>query len=107
MTRQAFVVELNAEKDFQRLLPGQPDTCGMKAGRVYLEPGKDCGQHSTGEREEMLIFLSGSGRALIEPGQEFEVGVGKVAYIPPATLHNIENTGTVPLIYIYCVAPTA
>jgi mannose-6-phosphate isomerase-like protein (cupin superfamily) len=104
MSQKPFVVDLNDKSEFQRLLPGQPQTCGMKAGRVYLAPGESCGQHSTNQREEMLIFLSGSGKVIIEGSDAFDVGLGKVAYIPPQTNHDIQNTGAEPLIYIYCVA---
>jgi mannose-6-phosphate isomerase-like protein (cupin superfamily) len=33
------------------------------------------------------------------------VGAGKICYIPPHTIHNNKNTGTEPLVYIYCVTP--
>ena len=105
MKPKAFVVELNDEHEFQRLLPGQPQTCGMKSGRVYLPPGQSCGQHSTNDREELLVFLAGSGKAVIEENDAFDIGRGKIAYIPPQTLHDIKNTGNEPLIYVYCVAP--
>ena len=78
----------------------------MKAGRVYLNPDTECGEHSTNDREELLVFLSGKGQAVIENKQVLEVGQGKIAYIPPRTLHNIKNTSDKPLSYIYCVAPT-
>jgi len=105
VSKEAFAVELNDEHGFQRLFPGEPATCGMKAGRVYLEAGAQCGEHSTGTREEMLVFLSGTGKAFVGDDQQFDVGVGKVCYIPPETAHNIKNTGTEPLVYVYCVAP--
>ncbi|MHC5095016.1 MAG: cupin domain-containing protein [Planctomycetota bacterium] len=73
---KAFVVELNHEKGYQRLIPGAPTTHGMKSGRVYLEP------------EEEVV-----------------VGEGRICYIPPQTEHNILNTSTDPLVYIFCVAP--
>ena len=102
---EVFVVELNDNKEYQRLLAGEPQTFGMKSGRVYLSPGQDCGQHSTEHREELLVFLSGEGLLLIEDGQSYEVGRGKISYIPPNTVHNVKNSGLVPLIYIYCVSP--
>ena len=104
MTAEAFVLELNDEHGFQRLLPGEPATSGMKSGRVYLEAGAECGEHSTGSREEMLVFLAGEGTAFVGDDKQFGVGTGKVCYIPPETLHNIKNTGTEPLVYIYCVS---
>ncbi len=103
--KKAFVVAINNEKEYQRLIPGAPTTHGMKSGRVYLEPGFDCGVHSTEDKEEQLVFLAGNGTAIIGE-EDMEVGVGKVCYIPPQTTHNILNTGNEPLIYIFCVALT-
>ena len=105
--KKVLVVELNDDPEYQRLLDGQPQTCGMRAGKVYLKPGQACGQHSTAEHEETLIFLSGQGELLIGKEERFVVGQGKISYIPPNTVHDVKNTGTKPLVYIYCVAPTA
>ena len=102
--KKAFVTVINDEKNYQRLLPGAPATFGMKSGRVYLEPGQDCGVHSTENKEEQLVFLRGQGTAKIG-SEKFEVGAGKICYIPPHTEHNIINTGSEPLVYIFCVAP--
>jgi mannose-6-phosphate isomerase-like protein (cupin superfamily) len=103
---EVLVIGLNDKPEYQRLLGGRPQTCGMRAGRVYLKPGETCGRHSTEQHEEMLVFLSGKGTALIgEEETSFEVGLGKVSYIPPYTIHNVKNTSNEPLIYIYCVVP--
>jgi len=100
------VINLANSAEYQQLLGGRPQTCGMRSGRVYLKPGETCGRHSTKQHEEMLVFLSGKGTALIgEQESPFEVGQGKVSYIPPHTIHNIKNTGAKPLVYIYCVTP--
>jgi len=104
-SEKAVVMNLNDKCEYQRLLAGRPQTCGMRSGRVYLAPGEECGQHSTQAREELLVFLSGNGMALIGEKDSFQVGQGKVAYIPPHTDHNIKNTCQEPLTYIYCVAP--
>lgn len=103
---KAFIVELNNEKGYQRLIPGAPTTHGMKSGRVYLEPGADCGVHSTEDKEEQLVFLQGEGTADIA-GEKLAVGAGQICYIPPQTEHNIINTGTEPLAYIFCVCPVS
>jgi mannose-6-phosphate isomerase-like protein (cupin superfamily) len=101
----AFTVSLNEKPEYQRLLEGKPQTFGMRAGRVHLAPGQACGQHSTKSQEELLVFLAGHGELLIGGGTRQQVGVGKVAYIPPETLHDVSNTGSEPLVYVYCVAP--
>ena len=105
-SEKALVIELNDSPEYQPILTGVPQTNGMRSGRVYLKPGEACGEHSTKAHEETLVFLSGKGAALIGDGEKsFEVGKGKICYIPPNTEHNIKNTGQEPLVYIYCVAP--
>lgn len=101
----AIVVELNGKADYQRLLEGPPQTRGMKVGRVHLEAGKACGQHSTKDKEEILVFLSGEGELLVGDEKEaLAVGTGRVAYIPPQTIHDVRNTGSEPLVYVFCVS---
>jgi len=104
-SERVLVIDLDKNPEYQRLLKGEPQTCGMRSGRVYLQPGTNCGQHSTKDHEELLVFLSGQGLMLIGEEDSFQVGEGKVCYIPPNTVHDIKNTGSKPLIYIYCVAP--
>ena len=106
-SKKVLVIELDKSSEFQRLLGGQPQTHGMRSGRVYLPPGQACGQHSTKNREELLVFLSGQGELMIGEEDSYQVGPGKVSYIPPHTAHDVKNTGSEPLIYIYCVAPIA
>ena len=103
---KVLVMDLSEKPEYQQFLEGKPQTRGMRSGRVYLQPGQSIGQHSTEAHEELLVFLAGKGVALIgEEETPYEVGQGKVCYIPPYTIHNNKNTGTEPLIYIYCVAP--
>lgn len=104
-SEKVLVLNLNDNPEYQRLLDGEPQTCGMRSGRVFLEPGQACGRHSTEAHEELLVFLSGQGLLLIGEERRLEVGEGKVSYIPPQTVHDVENTGAEPLTYVYCVAP--
>ena len=104
-TEKVLIIDLNSNNEYQKLLDGEPQTCGMRSGRVFLAPGKSCGQHSTRENEELLVFLAGKGTLLIGEEQTLNIAKGKVAYIPPKTLHDVKNTGVEPLVYIYCVVP--
>ena len=99
------VIELKNNPEYQKLLDGEPQTCGMRSGRVFLSPGQACGKHSTKKHEELLVFLSGRGELAIGENDTLQVGQGKIAYIPPETIHNVKNTGSEPFVYIYCVAP--
>ncbi len=105
MSEKVLIIELNDKAEYQRILQGQPQTFGMRSGRVHIQPGQSCGSHSTKHHEELLVFLSGHGMLLIGEQDSFQVGQGKVCYIPPNTIHDVKNNGTEPLIYIYCVAP--
>jgi len=87
------------------MLTGAPQTTGMRSGFVRLKPGQTVGWHTTGKNEEALVVLHGKGKALIDgqPGLPFVAPA--LVYIPPATRHNVENTGSDPLEYEYVVAP--
>jgi mannose-6-phosphate isomerase-like protein (cupin superfamily) len=104
-SEKVLVIELSNKPENQKLLSGLPQTSGMRSGRVYLAPDQSCGRHSTKDREEMLVILSGWGKLLIGEKESFDIGQGKVLYIPPNTIHDVKNTGSGPLIYVYCVAP--
>ena len=104
-SEEVLVIDLNEEPENQRLLRGEPQTRGMRSGRVYLAPGRACGLHSTKDREELLVFLAGQGELIIDEKSSFPVGKGKISYIPKQTDHDVKNTGDEPLVYVYCVAP--
>jgi mannose-6-phosphate isomerase-like protein (cupin superfamily) len=88
------------------LLKGAPQTLGMRSGFVRLKPGESVGWHSTGQNEEALTILQGSGAAKIEGHADVPLRARMLAYIPPATRHNVANTGTDVLEYVWVVAST-
>ena len=88
------------------LLKGAPQTSGMRGGSVKLKPGESVGWHSTSANEEALVILHGSGVANIEGHPDVPLTEKMLAYIPPATRHNVKNTGSEPLEYVWVVAPT-
>ncbi len=87
------------------LLKGTPQTSGMRGGSVKLKPGDSVGWHSTGKQEEALVILHGNGTAHIEGRADVPVHEKMLAYIPPGTKHNVTNTGTELLEYVWVVAP--
>jgi len=102
---QAQTLALKCAEGDCPLLQGIPQTAGMRSGFVRLKPGGSVGWHTTGQNEEALVVLHGRGEALIEgqAGRAFEAPM--LVYIPPATRHNVTNTGDAPLEYVYVVAP--
>lgn len=87
------------------LLGGPPQTAGLRSGVVRLPAGDDVGWHTTGAHEEELVILQGTGEAEIEGAPAMLIGDGTIAYIPPQTRHDVKNTGTDVLEYVYVVAP--
>ncbi|HEY5159268.1 MAG TPA: cupin domain-containing protein [Anaerolineales bacterium] len=92
------------EEKYTELLGGSPETVSMRSGCVMLMPGESVGLHSTGDNEEMVVTLSGSGE-LCRPGMDsLPLHCGCVLYNPPHTPHDVVNTGEQPLRYIFIVA---
>jgi mannose-6-phosphate isomerase-like protein (cupin superfamily) len=79
---------------------------GFAAGYVRQKPRESVGWHTTGENEEALVILYGKGEAKIEGVAAMLVAEHMLAYIPPATRHNVATTGTGLLECVYVVAPT-
>jgi len=100
-----LVVQLNGESvDYQKVLAGPPQTVSMESGLVVLAPAKSVGKHSTKSYEEAVIVLAGTGEMRITGGQTLNLKPNVVAYCPPLTEHDVVNTGSVPLRYLYVVA---
>ena len=102
---QPLTLPLECPKGDCPLLRGAPQTTGMRSGFVSLKPGATVGWHTTNQNEEALVILHGRGEALIEGQAKLAIAAPGFAYIPPLTRHNVANTGTEPLEYVYVVAP--
>ena len=93
-----------AGADHLPILGGPPESVSMRSGLVVLAPGNSVGLHSTKDFEELLIVLEGQGELQITAQDSLALGAGVAAYCPPQTEHNVLNTGTGPLRYVYIVA---
>ena len=100
-----FVLAIPAAEEYIEIL-GAGKSVAMHSGRVQLLPGKDCGMHTTGHHEELIVVLSGEGELEVTGIGRTKIRTGMVAYNPPQTEHNVFNIGSEPLSYIYVVTPT-
>jgi mannose-6-phosphate isomerase-like protein (cupin superfamily) len=98
----SIILPNNLSKYMELLKP--PRTITMRSGLVRLNPGEDVGLHSTNKNEEMLVILEGQGEVELEGHTPLKISGGQVAYVPPETRHNVHNTGSVPLKYIFIVS---
>jgi len=103
--RQPLTMPLDCPGGDCPLLRGTPQTAGMRSGFVRLKPGETVGWHTTGKNEESLVVLHGHGEARIEGQSPRPFAAPALIYIPPATRHNVANTGDELLEYVYVVAP--
>ena len=102
---KAFLVELSDTiSDYQQVFSGHPQTASMRSGLVVLLPSKSVGIHSTENYEEAVVVLSGSGEMRITGGETLYLKPNSVAYCPPHTEHDVVNTSSQPLRYLYIVA---
>jgi mannose-6-phosphate isomerase-like protein (cupin superfamily) len=86
------------------ILSGPPETVTMKSGYVMLEPGRSVGRHSTEHHEEILVVLEGQGEMVFRDGSALAIKGNTAVYCPPETEHDVRNTGTESLRYVYVVA---
>ena len=98
--KNSQIIKLNQKRNHSIL---REHTKVLNSGHVYLEPGGECGLHSTKHYEEILIILEGEGIIIFENDTQV-VKENNVVYIPPYTSHNI-IAGNKPLKYIYIVVP--
>lgn len=68
-----------------------------------LEPGATIGLHRHETSSEIMFFLSGTGKAVIE-GVEEPVSAGTCHYCPKGAQHTLINTGSEDLCF-YAVVP--
>jgi mannose-6-phosphate isomerase-like protein (cupin superfamily) len=92
-----------AGEKYASLINGPPETQVLRSGYVFLSPGEAVGEHTTGECEEMLVPLSGHGELQVPGLDPLPIQPGCVLYNPPNTPHDVVNTGSEPLRYIYIV----
>ena len=94
-----------AATGYTPVLSGPPASVGLRSGYVVLAAGTSVGRHSTERYEEVIVVLGGAGELRLTGHPPLALREGTVAYSPPDTEHDVLNTGTVPLRYLYVVAP--
>ena len=100
-----FVFQLPQDGTERLSLLKPPKSIKLRSGSVVLKRGESVGLHNTDHGEEFLVILDGNGALEINGRMHSALGKGCVAYIPPHTPHNIMNTGSEILRYVYIVSP--
>ena len=71
---------------------------------MTIPPGGDIGAEVHDENDQILSFVSGVGKAVVE-GEERPVKAGDVVVVPAGTEHNFLNDGPNPLVLYTVYGP--
>jgi len=74
----------------------------LHAGFVVLESGKEVGEHSTEDGEELIVVVEGKGEVTSE-GRTEKIEAPCVVLVPAHTAHNIRNRSKGLLKYLYAL----
>jgi mannose-6-phosphate isomerase-like protein (cupin superfamily) len=92
------------DQSYFLLLKGPPETRSFRSGLVTLAPGKSIGVHNSGVNEEMIVPLEGQGELRFSNHPPLLIKSGLITYAPAHTEHDVINTGSGPLRYIFITA---
>ena len=71
---------------------------------MTIPPGGEIGDEVHPATDQLLIFVDGRGRAVVD-GQAVEVGPNDLVFVRAGTRHNFVNDGDAPLRLITVYAP--
>jgi len=100
-------IQLKGKLHFLRLLGGKHKDYGLRSGLVSLKPKELIGEHKTEEKEEIIIILKGSAIVYYGKNKKIRAARNTFIYIPPETTHNVKNSGSKILQYVYVTAKVA
>jgi mannose-6-phosphate isomerase-like protein (cupin superfamily) len=94
-------VEPEQSQDFRRVLwTGEHSQLVI----MTIQPGGEIGEETHPDNDQILSFVSGSGKAVIE-GEEQFVAAGDIVAVPAGTRHNFVNVGPNPLVLYTIYGP--
>ena len=98
-----FEIAVVAEKsaDFRRVLWTGKHT---QLVIMTIPPGGEIGEETHEENDQILSFVSGLGKAVIE-GEEKPLKPGDIVVVPAGTKHNFLNNGPNPLVLYTVYGP--
>jgi quercetin dioxygenase-like cupin family protein len=74
---------------------------GFGTGKKVLQPGEFTERHSSGKVRELIFCLDGTIAVRLGDAAPITLEVGEMAYVPPATEHELRNPGPGPATYLF------
>lgn len=76
----------------------------MQVVVMTIPPGGEIGAETHPETDQVLLFVEGEGRSVLD-GVEEDVSEGRLVFVRAGTHHNFLNTGDRPLRIVTAYAP--
>ena len=85
-----------------------PQSAKLRSRAMHLAPGDAIDWHSTKDREELLLVLSGILSLELEAPERTQrvkrLRAGTTIYLPPHVTHRVRNASRQRLTYVYVTA---
>lgn len=100
MIRQLGELAVHAEPyaDYRQIF----ETGRLNVTHVRIHPGDTVPTHTHRDEDQVYHVISGTGYVVLD-GERTDVSAGSSVLIPLGTAHEITNTGSEPLGYIFFV----
>lgn len=76
----------------------------MQVVVMTIPPGEEIGAETHPETDQVLLFVEGTGRSVLD-GTTEDVAEGHLVFVPAGTRHNFINTGDRPWRIVTAYAP--
>jgi mannose-6-phosphate isomerase-like protein (cupin superfamily) len=77
-------------------------TSRLNVTHVRIHPGESVPAHTHADEDQVYYVASGTGFVVLD-GERTDVSAGSAVLIPLGTEHEITNTGSTPLDYVFFV----
>ena len=84
--------------------PANTSHDGVSMGYQTLAPGSHIIKHSHAANVEILVCVSGTGRAVVD-GSEHDVGPGTAFFLGYSVEHEIFNEGVDDMVLVWVISP--
>jgi mannose-6-phosphate isomerase-like protein (cupin superfamily) len=101
---KVFCRQLKGRQKFLRLIGDSAKIKGLRCGLVTLRSKESIGEHVTKNKEEAIIIIKGSATIHFGKKNQLKARQNSFVFIPPETVHNVENSGSKILQYVYITA---
>lgn len=98
---KVLCMQLKGRQRFLRLIGDSTKRKGLRSGLVTLKPKESIGEHITENKEEAIVIIKGSATIYFGKKSQLKAKQNSFVFIPPETVHNVENSGSKILQYVY------